>query len=157
MEAANVIAFGAFLFSGASVIVAHWSYRHSKQTEQRLLEDERLIFGPLMHPELRELSHSRCALAANVVNLGHRKAIITEVTASDSRGNTVDVKWSDCIDDCGNPMSAHGLVLVDPKCTLYARRCDGLPFANGTALTIRHSQSNGSAILRFNDQWATWS
>jgi len=156
MEAANVIAFGAFVFSGAAVLVAHWSYRHLVQTEKRLMEDERLTFGPLMHPQLQEQSHARAVLVVNVVNLGRRKTIISDVHAADPHGGQIDVSWSDSIDHCGNPTEAHGLVLVDPKCILYARRSDGLPFIDGTSLHVTHSQSDDVAVLRFADSWVTW-
>lgn len=158
METANVIALGAFLLAGISVFIAQRSYRLSAENEKRFLADERLVFGPLMHPFLRDPPLARAVLVAQVVNLGRRKAIIENVTATDHRGLDLNVKWSDTIDDLGNPISARRLILVDPVCALHARRQDGLPFVNGTTLRIAHSQSKDAAILRFNDAdgWGVW-
>lgn len=132
-----------------SAAVAGFSVWHSYRVEKRLTADERCVFGPPKHPDLREHEHQRSVLCVAVVNLGRRRAIVTEVSAVDARNLPIEVSWSNEIDDCGNPLRRLDLFAIESEAILYVRRDDGVSFEEGTVLTIRHSQSRTPNVLTF--------
>lgn len=149
MEAANIISIGALLVAGFSVAVAYRGYRLSEKNEKRLLSDERLVFGPPVHPDLQNPSYYHAVLVIQVVNLGRRKATITEVSVADRQGSPVKVTWSSKVDVRGKPLEAHQLLLVDPICSLYIMHEARVPFTGGSLITIKHSQTPGIEVLQY--------
>lgn len=124
--------------AGCAALAAFLSWKITERAYAEQKADDELVPGPLQHPELRHLEHSRAVLATHVVNRSRRKAVIKDVRLTTMTGEPVPIRWSGEIDHLGNAVGAPGVLGVVDSATLYLRREDGGPIRAGL-LEISHS------------------
>ncbi len=106
---AAIAAFGSCVCAFASWYLARRIYREAKS-------DERMIFGPLQHPDntVHNIEHSKSVIWCTVFNKARRKAYINKVEAFSKGGRKMDIQWSDDMNKLGMPEEPHGLIgIVD--------------------------------------------
>ena len=104
--ATAIAAFSAIL----AAVSAFLSYRLSKGIYDEIKSDEVVIAGPLGHPGLPLREHNDCVLRCTLFNKSKRKTYISSVEASDQNGTTIEITWSDLIDEIGNIQNPTGLL-----------------------------------------------
>jgi len=134
-DVATAIAAFAAIVAAASAFL---SYRLSKSIYQKIKSDEVVIAGPLHHPGLRIQDHDDCVLRCTLFNKSKRKTYISSVKAFDKNRKSIEVTWSDSMDDLGNIQHATGLLGLEDSLNLVLRRNDGKPFSM-TTVRIKHS------------------
>ena len=135
-----------------SLAVAAWTLYHTKKVEQRLTQDERLVFGPLRFAALTNAFHRKSVLVVRVVNVGRRRATIDKILAVNRLGEPLDVSWSNEIDAFGNPIDPLELVAVESSLNIYILLTSRPIHTQHSRFTIHHSQSKEPAVLIFNDE-----
>ena len=141
----------AAIFSG---VCAFLSYKLSRNIQNELKSDERIVAGIPIHPDLCERTHSVSVIQCTLFNKSKRKAYLNSIFAYDRKGARIDVTWSDEIDSLGNPQNACQLVGIVDSRPLYIRRNDGNEI-NYAQLKIIHSFSDTPMIVIF-DPMADW-
>jgi hypothetical protein len=146
-------AFAAFaaIVAAASAFL---SYRLSKGIYDEIKSDEVIISGPLHHPGLRVTDHDDCVLRCTLFNKSKRKTYISSVEASDQNGKTIEITWSDSIDDLGNIQNPTGLLGLENSVNLVLRRNDGESFEE-TVVRVKHSFSSDVLDIFF-DPYKGW-
>jgi hypothetical protein len=136
----------ALAVSVIAVVIGISSYRLSKQIQRELKGDEILIAGVLHNPSLVHPDHENCVIQTTIFNKSRRKAFIDRVVAFDSKGDEIDITWSDHIDELGNPQGRSQLVGVVDSVSLCIRRNDGDAFRH-TRVEITHSFNSAPMIV----------
>ena len=106
-----------------SCACAFVSWRLARRIYRQVKGDERIVFGPLQHPNytVHDIEHSKCVIWCSVFNKARRKAFISNVEAFSEEGRKINIQWSDNIDKLGMPEEPHGLIGIVDKNTLCIR------------------------------------
>ena len=150
----TLLAGAAMLAAVVSACYAFLSYRLSKGIQNDLKRDERVVVGPLRHPDLSNENHRHCVVACTLFNKSHRKAFVNSVRALDENREEIDIKWASRIDHLGNPQEPFGVVGVVDSVNLYVRRNDGAEI-DYVALEIKHSFPDSPVAVKY-DPGAGW-
>ena len=137
-----------------SGLCAFLSYRLSRNIQNELKMDERIVPGTPIHPHLREHTHSACIIQCTLFNKSKRKAYVNAVSVYDRHGTKIDATWSDAIDPLGNPQNPCQLIGLVDACPLFIRRNDGegIEYAR---IAISHSFSDKPTDVIF-DPTVDW-
>jgi hypothetical protein len=138
---------GAFAAIVASII-AFLSYKLSKCLYEEFKSDEIIIAGPLHHPDLLHKEYRDCVLRCTLFNKSKRKACIYAVEAFDRNGEIIRIKWSNAINDFGDPINPTELLGLVDSVNLVFRRIDGKQFQK-TDVHIKHSFSSAMLCISF--------
>lgn len=128
---------------------AFFSYRLSKNIYDEIKSDETLISSTIQHPSLAVPQHDQSVIYFTLLNKSHRKASITSLKVFDSKGQKIEVKWSDSTDNLGNIQNPTGLLGLKDSVNIFIRRNDGEKFEE-SKIFIKHTFSNAELELTFN-------
>lgn len=133
-------------------------YLLSRKIQRELKSDEVLVGGDLHTPSLDHPDHENCVLQTTIFNKSRRKAVITKVEAFDSKGEAIEIHWSDRMDRLGNIQGDSNLLGVVDSTPLCIRRNDGNAFLFDVRVEITHSFSNKPMVLRYDipKGWQEW-
>ena len=131
-----------------SGVTAFLSYKLSRQIQEELKSDERLVSGLPSHPDVRNPVHASAVVQCTIFNKSKRKAYIDSLVVHDRNGATIDVTWSDEIDDLGNPRNPSHLVGIVDTSAIFVRRNDGKEF-DYARIYVSHSFSKTPMIVVF--------
>lgn len=144
-DVAVIIASSAAVVAAVS---AFFSYRLSKKIYDEIKSDQTIIVGPPHHPVLEVTAHYYCVLRFSLFNKSNRKAYVTSVTAFDTKGKRIEIKWSNQIDKLGNVLDPKGLVGIENEAYMAIRRNDGQEFGQ-TTIRISHSFSEEDVFITY--------
>ena len=151
VDVATAVAVVVAIVAAASAFL---SYRLSKGIYDEIKSDEVVIAGPLHHPGLHVKDHDACVLRCTLFNKSKRKTYISSVVASDQNGTTIEMTWSDSIDELGNIQNPTGLLGLENSVNLVLRRNDGKAFGK-TVVRVKHSFSSDVLDILF-DPYKGW-
>jgi len=126
----------------------------SRRIQKDLKGDEALVAGVLHNPSLSHPDHENCVIQTTLFNKSKRKAYVSQVKAFDSKGEEIEITWSDRIDQYGNPNGGANLVGVIDSVPLCIRRNDGEGFRT-TRVEVTHSFDKKPMVLTY-DIGAGW-
>jgi len=121
-------------------------YLLSRRIQSELKGDEVLIPGVLHNPSLREPDHENCVIQTTLFNKAKRKVYINRMQVFNAKGDEIEVTWSDCIDQYGNPQGGSHLIGVIDCTSLCIRRNDGDAFRHAR-VEITHSFDTKPLVL----------
>src|SRR5258708_37766284 len=110
----------------------------SRRIQRDLKGDDVLVPGILHNPSLSHPNHQNCVIQTTLFNKSKRKAYVSRVKAFDSKGEKIDITWSDRIDQYGNPTGDAQLLGIVDSSSLCIRRNDGKAFRM-TRVEVTHS------------------
>jgi hypothetical protein len=90
----------------------------------------------------------------HLLNKSKRKTYISSVEASDQNGTTIEITWSDSIDELGNIQNPTGLLGLENSVNLVLRRNDGESFGK-TVVRVEHLFSSDVLDILF-DPYKGW-
>lgn len=131
-----------------SATTAWRSFQLARSLRDELKSDERLVFGSISHPSLRDGEHAQAVIQLPIFNKSKRKAYIDALSVFDGASNPIETTWSDEIDGFGNPITAPKLIGIVDSATLYIRRNDGKEISCAR-ISLRHSFSAREEVLVF--------
>ena len=143
---ANGIALGDIATWGSTAIALVALIR-TYVISHRLDKDERLVFGPLLNPNLLVSDHKNSTLVAKVVNVGQRRATIDRIEFHTASGIAREVIWGEQIDTVGNVVNPLELASVESAISLFIRDREMRFFQQGDRITVFHSQRNSPTTL----------
>ncbi|MYE00693.1 MAG: hypothetical protein F4Y03_05355 [Alphaproteobacteria bacterium] len=110
-----------------SCVCAFASLRLARRIYHEVKGDERIVFGPLQHPNytVHNNEHSKSVIWCSVFNKAQRKAYINKIEAFSEEGRKINVQWSDSMDKVGMPEEPHGLLGIVDRNTLCIRKTIG--------------------------------
>ena len=146
-EVTSIASVMAAVFSGWC---AYLSYKLSSRLREEMKSDETLIASKLIHPDLATRAHDDCVITCTLFNKSKRKVFVSEVRAYDGKNNSIAVKWSHKIDQCGNPLRPCELIGILDSESLFIRAKSGdeIRFCR---LEIGHSFSTAPLIAIFDE------
>lgn len=141
----------AAIFSGWC---AYLSYKLSARLREEMKSDETLIASKFIHPGLVTRAHDDSVITCTLFNKSKRKVFVSEVRAYDRKSKPITVKWSNQIDQHGNPLRPCELIgIVDTEnLFIRANAGEGIHFCR---LEIFHSFSTAPLVAVF-DEYAAF-
>jgi len=142
--ATSLSAIAAICAAAAAV----FNFRLAKSIQNDAKADELLVLGEISHPELKTRQHTLSVVQISIFNKSKRKAYISGITFSGQDGKPIEVKWSDEIDDCGNPVGRSNRIGIVDTVTIYARPIDGRD-VDYARIEISHSFPKSPEVIVF--------
>ena len=141
------------VFSVLAAILSGWcaflSYKLAAKLRDEMKSDERIIVSRIIHPGLPTPEHDNCVITCTLFNKSKRKAYVNRVSAYDRQDESMEVTWSNRINEYGNPETPCGLIGIVDEGTLFLRRNDGKEIEY-CRMEIFHSFSRTSITVAFN-------
>ena len=116
---AAILATLAAIFSGWGAFL---SYRLSSKLRDEMKSDERIIISKIIHPDLAHHDHKKCVIKCNIFNKSKRKVFVSKAQAYDSKNNSMDITWSNRINEFGNPENPCELIGIVDTEELFVRQ-----------------------------------